>query len=395
MTDTIIMDVSRLVGRVYDGMLPTGVDRIMLAYMQHYRSKARALIIYGGRWMVFSPALSQYLFDAIMNGKPHFRWLARAFVVWGYLFGWYRGKAWLMNIGQVGLEKKEYGTQARKRGWRCVFFLHDLIPITHSEYFAIGGTTKHHQRVRTMLQHAAKLIINSADTLHHLRRYQEKERLTLPPCVVAFPAPATLLETTNPPPISHPYFVILSTIEPRKNHLLLLHIWREMVENLADAAPRLVIIGQRGWECEQVVDLLERCAGLRGVVTEIPRCGDEELAVWLKHARALLFPTFAEGFGIPLVEALAMRVPVIVSDIPVFREIAEDIPEYLDPIDGLGWKKTILEYMDPVSALRQAQLRRMQDYSPPTWEAHFAVVDAFLKAKSYTHHSVRSCDGFA
>lgn len=64
------------------------------------------------------------------------------------------------------------------------------------------------------------------------------------------------------------YFVVLGTIEPRKNHLLLLQVWRQLIEELGLAAPRLVIIGQRGWECEQVVDLLDRCEVLRGVVLE-------------------------------------------------------------------------------------------------------------------------------
>src|SRR5580698_988440 len=99
--------------------------------------------------------------------------------------------------------------------------------------------------------------------------------------------------------ISEPYFVILGTIEPRKNHWLLLQVWRRLVERLGDRTPRLVVIGQRGWECENAVDMLERCEELRGVVTELPACPDVELTSYLRHARALLFPSFAEGYGMP------------------------------------------------------------------------------------------------
>lgn len=375
----ILMDVSRMVGRVYDGMLPTGVDRVMLAYMAHYRARARALIIYGGRWMVFSPRLSQHIFSTIASPCRYFRWWARAIVVWGYLLGWYRKPAVLMNTGHVGLENPSYAKQIRARGWKAVFFLHDLIPLTHREYFLPDAPAKHAKRVHTVLTVGSTVILNSKDAQQKLQQYAAEQGLPVPPSVVAFPAPAALLTPMHTPrPIPEPYFLVLSTVEPRKNHLLLLHVWRSMVETRGSDVPKLVIIGQRGWECEQVVDLLERCESLRDVVIEKSRCEDSELSGWLRHAQALLFPTFTEGFGIPLIEALAVRVPVIASNIRVFREIAGDIPEYLDPIDGPGWKQMILDYTATDSARRAAQLVRMADYVPPSWDAHFEQVDQFL-----------------
>ena len=142
--------------------------------------------------------------------------------------------------------------------------------------------------------------------------------------------------------------------------------------------PRLVVIGQRGWECEQVVDLLERCEALRGTVIQRTRCSDSELATWLHHAQALLFPSFAEGYGMPLVEALAQRVPVIASDLPVFREIAGDIPVYLDPLDGAAWQRTILAYSTFDSVVRQEQCARVVDWRPPTWDHHFERVERLM-----------------
>ena len=172
--------------------------------------------------------------------------------------------------------------------------------------------------------------------------------------------------------------MVLGTIEPRKNHLLLLHVWRQIVAELGEAAPQLVVIGQRGWECEQVVDLLDRCTALQGHVTELPRCGDQELATWLAHAQALLFPSFTEGFGMPLVEALTLGVPVIASDLPVFREVAGGIPDYLDPIDGLGWYQRVLGYLAVGGPMRCAQRVRMEGFRAPTWGEHFTVVESLL-----------------
>jgi glycosyltransferase involved in cell wall biosynthesis len=85
-----------------------------------------------------------------------------------------------------------------------------------------------------------------------------------------------------------------------------------------------------------------------------------------------------EGFGLPLVEALGMGVPVIASDLPVFREIGADIPTYLNPRDDRGWESAIMEYSKDTSAARAAQLARLKDFRAPTWPGHFERVEAWL-----------------
>jgi glycosyltransferase involved in cell wall biosynthesis len=140
----------------------------------------------------------------------------------------------------------------------------------------------------------------------------------------------------------------------------------------------LVIIGQRGWECENVIDLLDRCDKLKNYVIEIPRCSDEMLSAYLHHTRALLFPSFVEGYGMPLAEALSMGIPVIASDLGVFREIAGEIPEYIDSLDGKKWKEMIIEYSGLNSSKRQNQIERIKKLELPTWEHHFHKVDSLI-----------------
>jgi hypothetical protein len=102
------------------------------------------------------------------------------------------------------------------------------------------------------------------------------------------------------------------------------------------------------------------------------------LRAWLHHARALLFPSFAEGFGMPIVEALAAGLPVIASDLPVLRQVAGAVPEFLDPIDALGWIRMIEDYAEPDSPRRARQLERLRGFHAPTWADHFGRVDAFI-----------------
>jgi glycosyltransferase involved in cell wall biosynthesis len=106
--------------------------------------------------------------------------------------------------------------------------------------------------------------------------------------------------------------------------------------------------------------------------------GALSVAEALAGAWALLFPSFAEGYGIPLVEALAAGVPVIASDLPVFREIGQGVPELIAPGDAAAWEAAIADYALPDSPRRAAQLARLAQFAAPDWRGHFARVDALL-----------------
>jgi glycosyltransferase involved in cell wall biosynthesis len=368
------------------GVMPAGIDRVCMEYIRHYQDqgRARAVLSLGPYAAQLSPADSAHVFRRLLDGQngvgPLMAGMAAKAVGWSWLFPGL-GRRALFNIGYLWQVNGLYAMQLRLFGVRPVYFVHDLIPITHPEYFRPGLRHKHNRRMRVALTTGLGIIVNSRDTGTALSRYAEELGLPCPPIAVAPLAAAVRpAEAPRPRPIAGPYFVMLGTIEPRKNHLLLLHVWRHLVERHEPAVvPRLYVIGQRGWECENVVDLLERCEALKGFVVEENDCGDERLAGILHHAQALLMPSFAEGFGLPVAEALAAGVPVIASDLPAFREIAGGIPEYVDPIDGGRWAELVLDYAQADSALRRAQLERMRGFSLNTWARHFEIVDRFLE----------------
>lgn len=373
----VLIDVTRLLGRLVKGRLPTGVDRVILAYVQHYGKRARAVVRVGGRSFVLPEAESQKVF----------RWLrmpGRRRDVALYLATGLLGsrqpveECFFFNAGHSGLEQDSYLAMLRRQRVKPIFVVHDLIPITHPEYCRSGERERHSARMKNILAVASGVVANSQATLNELASFAARTGQSMPPSVVALLAPGMPKISAGKRPITMPYFVMVGTIEPRKNHCLLLLLWRDLVEHFGQNAPRLVIIGQRGWECENVVDLLERCEPLKGYIIEHSICADEELVTYLQHAQALLFPSFAEGYGMPLVEALAHGVPVIASDLPVFKEIAGNIPEYINPLDGKRWNELIMEYAKPVSPKRIAQLKRMEDFNVPTWSEHFSKVKVLL-----------------
>lgn len=447
---------------------------------------ARAVLAWQGRVRVLSRADSTRLFTALLDEQPlrfgrvfWLRFLARLVLPSRGGVGGLVNAAWnavgrvfdrsasirpyagcfVFNTGHKGLELRTYSDAVLGMGLRPIYFVHDLIPLTHAEYCRAGEEALHFARMDRVLRDAAGVVVNSDFTRAALVDFAGLLHLPVPPICTAWLAsalaPNTMfieaeeveagddfdriiaggwvdedqrlgvseqgakelygalasadevdLESARGanegindgvkdgkldgadlfgsilPFEPRPYFVMLSTIEGRKNHLLVLHVWREWAQQCARVGtqpPMLVLIGQRGWECEQVLDLLERSQGVRSCVVELNHCSDFELAQILGQAQALLFPSFVEGFGMPLVEALGAGVPVIASDIPVFVEIAQGIPELLNPLDGPAWLRCVQAYALPNSPERSAQLARLKGYQPWTWPQHFAKVTAFMR----------------
>jgi len=381
----LLIDTTRLVGRLMAGRSPTGIDRVCLAYVQRYAPVARLVLRKGRLGVVLPRASSRCLSSLILEHADGLSACVANVVAKSDWAHWPRsghsGHV-LLNLGHSGPEQPHYGKWLRRRKLRPIFMVHDLIPVTHPEYCRPTEQTRHARRIQTILATAAGVVTNSQSTLQALSAYAADKGLPMPPALAAPLASVTFSQGESCRPFKAPYFVMLSTIEPRKNHWLMLHVWRRLVERLGEKAPRLVVIGQRGWECENVLDLLERCEALRGFVIEKGGCSDAQLATYLRHAQALLFPSFVEGYGLPLIEALSLGVPVIASNLPVFHEVAGDIPDYLDPIDGTGWMNCVESFCNPASGLRAAQLVRMTEFTPPTWSAHFELFERLMEQVS-------------
>ena len=282
-----------------------------------------------------------------------------------------------LNIGHTGLDRDGLTQWVRDTGVCPVYFVHDLIPLTHPEFCRGGEAERHARRMRTVLSTATGVIGNSQATLDELAHFAEQENLASPRSVAAWLGTA-LIERSPPPVTERPTFVVLGTIEARKNHLLLLRIWSRLVERLGNGTPRLLIIGQRGWEADEVFRILDENRSLRGHVVELNHCSDEETARHLASARALLFPSEAEGYGLPLVEALALGTPVIGTDLKAFREIGQGIPLLLEPGNEAMWESAILDFSQPSSAARAEQLHRLSRFRAPTWHDHFQIVEQWL-----------------
>lgn len=383
----IVLDLSRLLSRSLHPT-PTGVDRVEMAYAR----TLKRLIPNRLRFGAVHPTglygrLSAEAVDEFLD-RTEERWESvggseRPAEACGHAMKqcWSLRPQAIMppTIPRVVLQVSPHHLQhcrivaskLRRERARFVCMVHDIIPITHPEYTRPSDPGRHRRLLHTIDAFADGILINSNATLEALLARMGAPLRRRPMTVAHFG-----VDIRHSPPrptavINRPYFVCMATIEPRKNHLLLLHLWRSMVELLGPGrTPKLILIGRRGWQNENVVDMLDRCPGLRDVVQELPQPPDVDLRTLLRDARGILLPSFAEGFDMPVTEALAAGVPVLASDIPVHREVGGEVPDYLDPIDGAGWRSAILDYAAPASIRRAAQLKRLGRWHPTSWDTH-------------------------
>lgn len=382
-----LLDLTRLISRVGRGPM-TGVDRVEFAYLRRLLDDPLplyALVRTTLGYAVLGPDGTRAIYDRLRGatdwGGPD---------IWARLRG---RRASLRHAAEADVRRFAIGRARNGRLARLVartvpmnapyfnvghsnlsdevfnalngrtnVMVHDVIPLDHPEY----------QRPETVKAFEAKLykIGKRADRVIYNSQYS-RDRAEVyfatwggaPDGVVAHLGIETPVVGDHNIPTPRPYFVTLGTIEPRKNHALLLDAWREM----ADVAD-LHIVGQRGWQNAEVFNRLD--ARPDGVF-EWNNLSDAEVGGLIQGAAGFLFPSFVEGYGLPPAEALLLQTPVICAELDVYREFLGNSPVYLDPNDSYSWLETIRE-MSAQSGDAGKQNDVMGNL--PTWDAHFNQV---------------------
>lgn len=224
--------------------------------------------------------------------------------------------------------------QVHGSGGRYVQIVHDLIPITYPDFFP-GGMRRHFPRwLEHVVRDADAIVCDSQATRRDLiewvadqtvaRRSPSFGVFTLAPFLEA-PGPAA----ATPPAARDGVARVLTvgTVEPRKGVECVL----AAAQQLRGRAPTVAftLVGTPGWGSDELIARLR----IADADPEVPltwreRADDDELARLYRSSDVVLQPSRAEGFGLPLAEALAMGVPVLARDLPVFREIVTDDASY-------------------------------------------------------------------
>ena len=196
------------------------------------------------------------------------------------------------------------------------------------------------------------------------------------------PSAAAIAATLSRHGIAPPYFLAVGTIEPRKNHQTLLAAFAAVAA--VDPAVQLVVVGRPGWLCRGIVQQLQVWER-RGRLKWLHTLADDDLPALYAGCVALVYPSWYEGFGFPVLEAMACGAPVIASDLPVLRDVAGEAAMYVPAGDAEALGAAMQRLLTDQSLreqLRTAGLIRAQQF---TWEAsaarHLAVYRAVAEMR--------------
>ena len=392
-----MIDVTRIASRLARGAM-TGIDRVELAYIRYIPltgTPVLALLRTKAGVMLLRPKAMAEL-QAWAGGAPipqkrdllarltrrHNTVLARVetalrrfaitrapmALAGRALRGKLGNSAVYFNTGHANLSQQMMRALRAVPGLRIAVLVHDTIPLDHPMFSRPDQIAGFARKMQAVADHA-DLVIHTSAATRILTEAQLARLGRVPPGVVSAlgvsvvpPDGAALPKGLN---LRDPYFLAIGTIEPRKNHALLLDVWQAMAAR-GGPLPHLFILGNRGWADPALFARLD--AGVPGV-TVLTGLTDGAMSALLRGARALLFPSLVEGFGLPPFEAAALGTPVISTPLPPIREGLGDYPVYLSPTDSYSWIETITRLTTEADLAR-----RKECVVPPNWPDHFKTV---------------------
>ncbi|WP_409318219.1 glycosyltransferase family 4 protein [Pseudomonas sp. KCJK9016] len=252
-----------------------------------------------------------------------------------------------------------------------VITLHDLTHLHFPETQPAARLGEIERRLADGIQRAQVILTDSQAIADEARRYfgLPAERFVVAPLGVAerfHPREPHTIDAVLKAHAVKPreYFLCVGTLEPRKNLSLALRAHALLPEAVRQRFP-LLIVGMAGWQREQFSDPL-REALASGHVCLLGYLPDEQVAQLLAGARALVFPSLYEGFGLPVLEAMASGTPVVVTRSSAMPEVAGAAGNYIEADDADGLRNALSRLIDDQAhwqACREAGLQQARRFS--------------------------------
>jgi alpha-1,2-rhamnosyltransferase len=281
--------------------------------------------------------------------------------------------------------------KARCAGARAVWLAHDALPFNAPELFRPDFVRRFEETFRALAAEADALLTFSEVA----RREVEGVLGALPDVGRALPSavvrPGADLDVRPqegdadrralaraldlPDAGDAPLFACVATLEPRKNHGFLLDAFERVWS--AGGAARLLLLGDPGWECQDLLARLSAHPELERRLFVRHRADDVLLARVYAAASALVYVSKVEGFGLPIVEALHAGLPVLASDVPAHREAGGEFARYVPLADPAPLAEAILHFDE---ARERARAARVERRLVPGWRG--AVLALLERARS-------------
>jgi glycosyltransferase involved in cell wall biosynthesis len=300
----IFYDITRIIERS-NAITPTGIDRVDIKYASHINNSekynAHFIFLFRGTFYLCNKNFSDFLIrevysrwiessssrrtlpmiDEVVSKHITKEKLARQNIRTSKVDGSLLNKlssisssqGFYLNCSHLGVGQLDaYYIFKTLGSLRIVFYLHDIIPIDFPEYVQVGDGLSHQERVDVMANFSDLIIVNSEYTRDRFVCNALARNNHIPPIEILYIGVEEVFNSCDlvalPRYLSRfaeeDYFVCVGTIEPRKNHLMILNLWRRFFVG-REPSPKLVLLGKRGWNNQMVFDLIDRSLCLRSL----------------------------------------------------------------------------------------------------------------------------------
>jgi glycosyltransferase involved in cell wall biosynthesis len=277
--------------------------------------------------------------------------------------------------------------QCERYGLRFSLLVHDLAALRCPEWFDRGLARAFRAWFDDLLPLCDTVFAASRATAADVTAYAREIGVTLSRPVMAVPLGNSLSNDipradhslTHGPQLGS-YVLFVSTIEARKNHLLLFRLWRRMLDEMPrDQVPTLVFAGRIGWMVDDLMQQIINTEYLFGRLVLIENASDAELAALYRGCLFTVYPSFHEGWGLPVTESLAFGKPCLISDRTSLPEAGGTLARYLDPDDLHGWYIAVRQILEDPAQLAPWEARIKREFKPAPWSATVHALLAGLR----------------
>ncbi len=279
----------------------------------------------------------------------------------------------------------------RQAGIRVTVFIHDLIQVTNPEFVESAATTVFRRSLVDVLNVSSYIMTNSKFVEQDVRTYlQTRMNFDLPVTAVTL---ATELDqaAVNIAKVhrdyielaSEEYVLCVGTIEVRKNHLYLIKIWERLIAEFPGSIPNLVLVGKWGWQVDELRRHLAESDHLGGRLYIYNGISDVDLKFLYQNCLFTIYPSFAEGWGLPVGESLGYGKPCVASKVTAIPEVGGAMCKYIDPFDLEDGYRVVSAVLADRPALAAWTSDIQRNFRPKTWRDFsvelFGVVSRYQK----------------
>lgn len=277
------------------------------------------------------------------------------------------GSAWTNRKFGQGIDSVK-----RAGGVRLAVLIHDIVALVEPASCTSRVASQHTRWIMETAGRVDALFTVSDFTRRELVDYAARAGWTLPSvdvlCLGAGFGETDVAITGRVRSLPARYVLFVSTIEKRKNHAVLLRVWRRLVERHGgEAIPKLVFVGRIGWLIDDLLAELAATDFLGGKIVLLPDLSDADVREAYRRCLFTVYPSRYEGWGLPVAESLMHGKFCIASDRASLPEVGGDLIDYFDPADEDDVLAKIERVLFEPGYLAAREARLRADYRPPSW----------------------------